>query len=607
MIVKIDLKEKYKSFDQNFKTELDGKLIILSGVNGSGKSQLIKIIYGKIDEPTTGNKRALNRIVTLDNIEINWQNIEIRSFKDNISIPEVVKSSSSILNSSAEQAFSHYKNHGLNPILNPNFVSSITKVIKLLGDLYDENSRNIPEGIFKDIIRNNKFIWRQDDVFSDIIGNIFFNHAIEISEGQQNAGMVDGPAFNPLSLGIAPWTELNELFTLLKFEYRFKDNYSISYGELNETPILFQIDSHGNIIEDESRQLNDLSDGEKAIISLCFTSLQKIDVSDKKLLLFDEFDAALNPSLVESFFIVIEKYFINKGIGVVITTHSPATITLAPEYTSYYEMFKKNDSEFRIFKVNRDDYLELQKVNKSFYEKINDQNRRIKELEANIESDENVLIITEGKTDWKYIIKALQYFHHKQEFLEIKESYFYRFGTLEDVQQNICGTNVYADLGEAQLNSLLSNEINFRTGNKDKRKKIQIGVFDSDTDIKNKYKNDYGVFSFKIEPNNISTEFLFDDSEIKTEINGLRLYIGTEFDERTARHKAENITLGVTSSKRAGKREIIDTDVFDENSINKSLSKEKFAQAVFNDEIIISEKSYENFRHIFSKIVECFS
>jgi predicted ATPase len=604
-MIQIKLNENYKSFDADFRTEFEGMLIVLSGVNGSGKSQLMNVIYGDRGiNPHTGTRsKDLNRTVTIDNVEITWKNIELRSFKDNITLPEIIKSSSYLFNTAADQAFNQYKQNGLNPAHNPSFTSSIEKAIKLSGNEYDPNTQNIAEDKFKSVLRDAKYVWEQDDVFSDTIGNVFFSHATEIAQGQQNAGKHGGPAFNPLTLGIAPWEELNQLFEILKIEYRFKDNYDIKYGELTETPMLFQIDSKGNLIEDESRPLKDLSDGEKAIISLCFTSLIKINTDDKKILLLDEFDATLNPSLIDSLFIVIEKYFIAKGIVVIMTTHSPATISLAPEYTSYYEVFKKNQSSSRVFKINRDDYAELQKVNKQFYDKINDQAGRITELEASIDSDEDVLIITEGKTDWKYIIKALEYFHTTGEFLEIKSDYFYRFGSQDDVDSTICGTSIFADMGESQLNSFLSSEIHLRSGDKARRKKTRIGVFDSDTNIRPNSKTEYAVFSFKITPDNISTEFLFIEKDIKTEVKGERLFIGNEFNERTARHTTDNLHLGVNSSKKAGKDVIIDTDVFDEADTNKSLSKEKFAQAIFNNVIEVSEESWANFRHIFENIM----
>lgn len=604
-MIKIQLNEKFKSFEVGFKTELEGNLIILSGVNGSGKSQLMSIIYGdKGINPHTGQRsKDLNRIITIDGNEINWKNIELRTFKDNISLPEIIKSSSHSFNTAVDQAYNDYKSNGLNPLYNANFSSSIEKAQKILGDIYDPNTRNITEDKFKTILRDANYIWEQDDVFTDTIGNVFFSHASKIAQGQQNAGKKDGPAFDPLTLGIAPWNELNELFKILNIEYKFKDNFEIKHGDLTETPRLFQIDSIGNLIEEESRHLKDLSDGEKAIISLCFTSLKKINIDDKKILLLDEFDATLNPSIIEALIKVIKKYFIDNGLVVIMSTHSPATISLAPEDTTYYEVFKKSHSPARVFKINRDDYLELKKVNKQFYDKINDQAGRITELEASIEFDEDVLIITEGKTDWKYILKALEYFQSVGEFLEIKADYFYRFGSQDDVVHSICGTSIFADMGESQLNSFLSNEINRRIGEVSRRKKIIIGIFDSDTEIRTKSKREYNVFSFKISPNNISTEFLFIDENIKSEVAGERLFIGQEFNERSTRHNSENLNLGSSSSKRAGKKEIIDADVFDEKGVNKALSKEKFAQAIFDDIIEISPESWENFRHIFDNII----
>ena len=97
--------------------------------------------------------------------------------------------------------------------------------------------------------------------------------------------------------------------------------------------------------------------------------------------MFDEYDAPLNPSLTEAFYHVIEEFYIKKGIQVIITTHSPATISLAPEYAQFYEVFPQEASSPKIVKVSQYDYEELKKANKSFYDKIKNQEDRIQELE----------------------------------------------------------------------------------------------------------------------------------------------------------------------------------------------------------------------------------
>jgi hypothetical protein len=136
--------------------------------------------------------------------------------------------------------------------------------------------------------------------------------------------------------------------------------------------------------------------------------------------------------------------------------------------------------------------------------------------------------------------------------------------------------------------------------------KIRIGIFDSDNkDIKLPDGKGKKVFSFKIVPDEISTEFLFEIDEIKQEVQGRRLYIGDEFDSRNKIHKTDpNLSLGGDSGNinKAGKKVIIETDVYNRDRKNTALTKEAFARAIFNGEIKISDKSWSNFRHIFEKI-----
>lgn len=110
----------------------------------------------------------------------------------------------------------------------------------------------------------------------------------------------------------------------------------------------------------------------------------------------------------------------------------------------------------------------------------------------------------------------------------------------------------------------------------------------------------------KISPEGISTEFLFSDLEIITEIKSKRLYIGLEFDERSLRHKTVqhiNIGNGSANINKAGKKIIVEHGVFNLSNENIALSKENFAKAVFKNEISISPESWENFRHIFEFLV----
>ncbi|MBC7571112.1 MAG: AAA family ATPase, partial [Spirosoma sp.] len=334
--LKIKLNQKFKSFEANFNISLTGNLIILSGVNGSGKSQLLNIIYGQEGKDI---QKKINSTILIDDQPIHINDIDIRSFKDNTYIPELTPSTPLSFINSGNTAWEIYRKNLLNPLSYDNyqFADSCFIARKILQEGYGEdkfNSIQISENDFKSKLLKENFIWRSGDKFTNSIGEIFFNHCLKVSEMMKEVSRAN---YNSSMLEKAPWTVLNELFTKLNLEYRFKDDYFINGVEINEQPRLFPLNIGGSINVDEGRVLSDLSDGEKTIISLCFASLIGNKFSEKKLLLLDELDSVLNPSLIEIFFTVIDDFFTKQGIMVVMSTHSSSTISLSPTHTKFYE------------------------------------------------------------------------------------------------------------------------------------------------------------------------------------------------------------------------------------------------------------------------------
>ncbi|AQQ01277.1 hypothetical protein B0W48_16775 [Pseudoalteromonas aliena] len=87
-------------------------------------------------------------------------------------------------------------------------------------------------------------------------------------------------------------------------------------------------------------RFQDLSSGEKVLMSfaLCLynASDERQEKHFPKLLLLDEIDAPLHPSIVLSLIKTIQEVLVdNKGVSVILTTHSPSTVALAPEETLY--------------------------------------------------------------------------------------------------------------------------------------------------------------------------------------------------------------------------------------------------------------------------------
>lgn len=234
---------------------------------------------------------------------------------------------------------------------------------------------------------------------------------------------------------------------------------------------------------------------------------------------------------------------------------------------------------------------------------VNENNQFAKkyhQLEGTLEEMKKPLVITEGKTDIKFIQKA-------KEFLG-----------LNDIDFDVIHPDQQPD-GDSNLQKMLEQLCKIR------KSFPVIGIFDRDIDSivkkldigEGNYK-DYGnrVYAFCIpipkdrkirEQVKISIEYLFSDEEIKSPIDevGHRLFFGSEFTKRSMLHN-ENVNWSLLMPDGKGKDKIIENNggqaVYDENDNNLLAKKEDFANAVVNNIINISNESWENFRPILEKI-----
>ena len=213
------------------------------------------------------------------------------------------------------------------------------------------------------------------------------------------------------------------------------------------------------------------------------------------------------------------------------------------------------------------------------YEKVNE---RLKSLTRPV-------VITEGRTDIKHILKAMQKLGIEQ-----------RFDILPEVGQPD---------GESTLLDIVKNQCKVP-----QPRKI-IAVFDRDTnatkEISDPYK-DYGnnVYALRIQcPQNridegrmaISIEYLYSDNEIHTVLpNGCQLFFGNEFKNDSTRRHITRSELRLALPKGCGCDKIIEDNggqaVFDNADNNHLAKKEEFAEAIVNNQIEISQESWENFR-----------
>lgn len=126
-----------------------------------------------------------------------------------------------------------------------------------------------------------------------------------------------------------------------------------------------------------------ISSGERVILSLALLLyyFQNRNVQ-KKLLILDEPDARLHPSLTKQFFDVIDNVLIRQyGVRVIMTTHSPSTISLAPD-SDHCKVYKLSKGPTKI-------------------EEVQDRHELISELSDGllVVSPKTKYVVVEGKND----------------------------------------------------------------------------------------------------------------------------------------------------------------------------------------------------------------
>ncbi len=127
------------------------------------------------------------------------------------------------------------------------------------------------------------------------------------------------------SINKAPWELLDEIIEISGLPLKFNNPFGLPIREE------FKLIPHNTRINQEIN-FDELSSGEQAIIStLFYVCTVENKAALPRLLLLDEPDAHLHPSMAKQFLQVIKEYFVGKhGIRVIMTTHSPSTVLFLP-------------------------------------------------------------------------------------------------------------------------------------------------------------------------------------------------------------------------------------------------------------------------------------
>lgn len=354
--MRINLTTKYKSLNPPLVIDLPD-FTILTGVNGAGKTHFLSGISTSIIQ-ITDNDVLLN---PPQNNTITCKYVSSHSLTPN----ESAVITREQLNQSIQQLWQQYQQFQNNFKRNPNAklehnVGDI-RHRKIITQIATEAKKNINELSSDDFY---KFYPLDDgmhnDVFYQNFSNLFKRYQDKYDDNQYKQYRVNVKGHNDVEFltdeqftatyGEAPWDFVNKIIKEAKLDYHI-NSPSNSH---RDAPFELKLVNNFNKAE---IQFSELSSGEKVLMSLALALYNsKNDFDFPKVLLMDEPDASLHPSMSKQFLDVIERVFVkDKGVKVIVTTHSPSTVALANEDN----LFMMNKVGQRIEKTTKDKALKI--------------------------------------------------------------------------------------------------------------------------------------------------------------------------------------------------------------------------------------------------------
>ncbi len=368
--------------------------VVLTGVNGSGKSHLLEAIANKsivlegeenakvirfdyrdfyLENEAAYNARQIidDRTNAWNFFQNNIQN-QIKSFRDSLApdyekLAEISRinfknfldlKETDINETALFDKYKQYKTNFRNFANQENHRNNqqalgVFPIAYSIPYSLDELEKEQFDYLYKPYQFKNDFLPQQ-------LGKVIWDYQIkyrtnEINEFEnekhgKNYPVISEEDFIKLH-GSKPWEILNSI--LEKFgtiEYRLpspegSDYYSDFQFRLEHPNKHLKID------------FSSLSSGEKVLMALV-ASIYKAssDQHFPDILLLDEIDASLHPSMIKNLLDTMNDIFLKNGTKVILVTHSPTTVALAPE-DSIYVMNKLGES--RIEKKNRNDALSI--------------------------------------------------------------------------------------------------------------------------------------------------------------------------------------------------------------------------------------------------------
>jgi ABC-type transport system involved in cytochrome c biogenesis ATPase subunit len=333
--------------------------IVLTGLNGAGKSNLLQAITdgaiaiaGMTQPPTYVRMFSISQFVSAQDSQQTPAGLS----NSHIQLFETVKGGRALTlppnNLPAEQLEQALRNTAVNSGL-------ITEVA--LNRMIEKAAKPLEEFTIEDFRNFAPLIIGRRDPFQVSATEIFLSYHARrnrndmerwfVSQGRTDVTPLVDEDFLAI-YGPPPWELLTDTLRAMGLQYSF---VAPEGSEENRSYIAQLLDHETDTLIPIDR----LSSGEKTLLTVALTmySGNRLDGATEmpRVLLLDEADASLHPSMVKSLVQVLSELFCETyGVKVILTTHSPSTVAVAPEESLYVMRRRTNP---RLVKSSRDDAL----------------------------------------------------------------------------------------------------------------------------------------------------------------------------------------------------------------------------------------------------------
>lgn len=357
--MKLRFKQKHLSISEFNETELPN-FTVLTGVNGSGKSQLLeaielrKVLIQDADAATIvrfnyetfrlENENTYNgqQIAAEKDDAWNFFQAQVKSqvagFRTKLgatyqTLVDTCRTKKKPLWNSGEQINPYRQNlkgyFSQDHLKQHQSGQAIYSLAKKLPYSLDEINQDDFMELYKPYNYKNDFL-------PQALGKVIWDYYIKYRNNQVNEfeNEKNGKNYPVLSEedfilthGEKPWEVINKI--LERFDTL---DYRVNSPEGTDYFRNFQLKLKHTKIAGLEIDFSSLSSGERVLMALV-ASVYKASSDNHfpDVLLLDELDASLHPSMIKNLLTVIKDIFLDKGIKVILVTHSPTTIALAPD------------------------------------------------------------------------------------------------------------------------------------------------------------------------------------------------------------------------------------------------------------------------------------